>query len=330
LSTQTIEELQKIIADESRSTEDREAAAKHILVLQGHTEELARQDSKAERRAQFSGEQQRLAEALSRGRQSFNLVERNTDAVVIMDKLASLQIIRLMLDPDGSDGVIYAATNWNSRSNQSLADRMGDHKSQDEANPAYRLRMQSHEDQVTYAKRECATMRTPYVESVPEKKLEDAVRMTSQEFAEFAVSFHRKSLSWQLKGFVYDNLNLPGTAFFPRFIALQKASDEAEETIYKGAYAAHLRATDPQSGEEEAQGFLGMLACMREMERQAEAKSAERMKNRAPVIEAAPEPEEDDATPVPENTVPWYLQPSYLEEERKKEELSRASASYLI
>jgi hypothetical protein len=118
--------------------------------------------------------------------------------------------------------------------------------------------------------------------------------------------------------------------FLPRFIALQKASDEAEETIYKGAYAAHLSAIDPHSGEEEAQGFLDMLACMRELERQAEEKSAERIANRAPVLEAASAPEADAAVPAPKCTLPWYLEPAYLEEEKRREELARANASYRI
>jgi hypothetical protein len=44
----TIEELQKIVADESRSTEDREAAAQHILTLQGQPVEPTQQDRMAE------------------------------------------------------------------------------------------------------------------------------------------------------------------------------------------------------------------------------------------------------------------------------------------
>ncbi len=303
MSTATIKELQTVVADENRPADEREAAAKHILALQG--EEPApvseAEQKKAERRAQFSGQQQRLSDALSRGRSIFNLVERNTDAVAIMDKLAAMQIVRLMLDADGNDGVIYAATRWNSRSKQSLADRMQDHKSQNECNPAYRLSMQTKEAQEQYLRREYGTMKLPYVEPAPAKKLEDAVRMSSQEFAEFAVSFHRKSLNWQLKEFIYSNLDLPGTAFFPRFIALQKANDGAEKTIYKGAMAAHFRAVDPSAGDEDAQSFLDMLACMRELERQAEQRSAERIAKHAPVVESpAPEPEPPKPEPAPQ------------------------------
>jgi hypothetical protein len=44
LSTQTIEELQAIVADENRPTEEREAAAKHILTLQGQPVELTQEE----------------------------------------------------------------------------------------------------------------------------------------------------------------------------------------------------------------------------------------------------------------------------------------------
>jgi hypothetical protein len=286
------------------------------------TQSLGISTEASERRASFPRAQQRLSGKLSLGNKAFDVIEGSSNVTDIVDKLACMQIVRMMLDPDGNDGIIYAVSaGWNSASKDSIADRMGKHKSNNECNPTYRLGMQSQERQVTYGKRECGTLRIPYVEPKPEKKLEDATRMSSKEFAEFAANFHRKSLNWELKEFIYSNLNLPGTAFFPKFVAIQKKSDDAEEVIYKGAYAAHLRALDPSLGEDEAQDFLDMLSSMRWLENREAERSADRIAKRAPVVEAKPEAApEPESEPEPKSAVPWYMQESYLKEKQQKEQ----------
>ncbi len=278
----TIVELQQIVADESRSVEERKQAAELILAMQGQKEAVAVEQRRSERRAQFPRAQQRLATNLSLGNPAFNLVESKTNVTATVDKIAVMQIIRAMLDDDGNDGLIYAAWGWNSQSSESLADRMGDHQSQHECNPAYRLGMQSVADQKAYVRREMATLKVPYVELPPERRLEDAVRMTSEQFARFAVDFHRKALAWELKQFVFDHLNTPGTEFFPAFISLQGEADAQEEAVYKNAYAAHLRATDPNLGEDEAADFLEMLSSMRGRENLEAERRAKRIAARRP------------------------------------------------
>lgn len=264
-----------------------------LAVLQGQQSEQARTDQPvepaapepvdpalAERRNNFTGAQRRLADGLSRGQRQYNLIDSNrSDASAVSDKLVILQITRLMLNPDGNDGILYAVMNWNSKSQQSLADRIGDHASKDECNPQWRLGMQSAEWQRAYGKRQTEIMKVPYVEPRPELKLDAKalVRMSSQEFAEFVVEFHRQVLQWELKAYIYANVATPAKKFFDGFVRLQREADAKEEALYKGAMAAHILATDPALGEEEAQDFLDILAWMGQRERLEAARRAERI-----------------------------------------------------
>ena len=223
----------------------------------------------AERRAFFPGAQRRLADGLSRGQRHLNLMyAQRTDPSLISEKLAVMQIVRLMLDDDGVDGILYAAVNWNSRSNQSLADRMGSHVSNTECNPRWRLGMLPAE-QRAYTRREAAAMKVPYVVPKPQPKLDAhvLVHMSSEQFAEFVIEFRRRLLNWDLKQYVYANLTTPAPQFFSEFVGMQKLADEAEEELFKGAMAAHVSATDPNLGEDEAQPFLKLLRWMGQRER---------------------------------------------------------------
>jgi hypothetical protein len=145
VSTKTIQELQKLVADGNRSEEERRQAAEHILKLKESDGESKAPEpivdpALVERRALFSGAQRRLAEGLSRGQRNLNLIDDGRSSVAkIADKLAMAQIIRLMLDVDGSDGILYAVTGWNSESKKTLAERMGDHASNHECNAQWRL-----------------------------------------------------------------------------------------------------------------------------------------------------------------------------------------------
>lgn len=241
----------------------------------------------SERRTQFPASQQRLAAELSRGNKAFDLIEGRSGITATMDKLVVLQIIKLMLDADGNDGILYAATGWSSGSKQTLADRMGDHKSQNECNPQWRLGMQSQDRQEAYAKKLAGELKLPYVEPKPEDRLEDAIHMSSRQFAEFAVDFHRKVLQWDLKAYIYANLTTPAKEFFAGFVDLQKESDDQQATVFNGAYSAHLRAADPALGEDAAQDFLDMLSNMRWLENREKERSAERIAKQAPVAEVA-------------------------------------------
>jgi hypothetical protein len=297
LSTSTIEELQKIVADDNRSEEERKQAAELILAMQGQVA-TAEVQHNSERRSQFTGAQQSLAAALSRGSKAFDIIEGTSGVTATRDKLVTLQVIGLMLDEDGNDGILYAATGWSSQSKQTLADRMADHKSRNECNPQWRLVMQSADRQAEYTKKLAGDLKLPYSEPKPQRRLEDATKMTSQEFAEFAVSFHRKSLQWDLKQYVYDNLNTPAEDFFAAFVKPQKDSEDQEEAVFKNAYAAHLRAFDPDLGEEEARDFLDMLSSMRWLENREKDRSAKRIAERVPVTLELPEPEPETAVEV--------------------------------
>lgn len=234
----------------------------------------------AERHAQFTGAQRRLADVLSRGRSQHNLIDnRRSDASVTSDKLVVAQIIRLMLGHDGCDGILYAVTGWSSGSKKSLAERMGNHVSNHECDPRWRLGMQTEERQRAYRKRESEIMKVPNTEPPRPLKLDAKalVHMTSAQFAEFVVEFHRQILAWDLKQFVYDNLETPPSEFFAGFVALQRQADAEEEELFKSAATAHILATDSALGEKEAQDFLHILAWMGQRERLEAARRAERI-----------------------------------------------------
>jgi hypothetical protein len=289
VSTATIEELQRIVTDETRSTEDRRAAAEHILALQANTTvepAPAVDPALAKRRAQFTGAQRRLADILAisgqsiQGGKGFHLIDADRAEVSVnSDKLVAMQIVRLMLDDDGSDGILYAAINWKSQSQKTLADRMGDHPCNHECDPAYRLGMQSPDKRRAYVKKQCDLLGVPYLEPQPELKLDAKalVRMSSQQFAEFAIEFHRRVLSWDLKQYVYDNLHTPAAQFFAEFVALQKQADAEEESLFKNAMAAHMLATAADSDDEDAEEFLGLLAWMGQRSRLEDMRRLERI-----------------------------------------------------
>src|SRR6266852_3253112 len=104
MSTATIEQLQRIVADDSRTAEERRHAAEHILKLQESDREPKEPEplvdpAMTKRRAQFSGAQRRLADGLSRGQRNFNLIDTGrSDGSTVTDKLGVAQVIRLMLD----------------------------------------------------------------------------------------------------------------------------------------------------------------------------------------------------------------------------------------
>lgn len=286
--TTTIEQLQKIAADENRTPEDRKQAAEHIIKLQESQQEPRAPEpvdpALAERRSHFSGAQRRLARQLSLGNRAFDFIDSNrSDATAISDQLVTMQIIRLMLDDDGSDGIIYAATNWKSSSKETLAERTTDQLLY-ECNPAYRYGMQTWERQRAYSKKTCVALELPYSEPKPVPKLKDIdfVGMPSADFAAFVTDFHRKVLQWNLKEYVYGNLHTPAKEFFKGFVQLQRDSDDHEEIMYKGAYAAHLRATDPDLGEEEAEDCLEMIRWMAAMQAREDERRAARIANHRP------------------------------------------------
>jgi hypothetical protein len=129
--------------------------------------------------------------------------------------------------------------------------------------------MQPADKQRAYAKRQAELLKVPYIEPNPEPKLDAKamVHMTSEAFAGVMVEFHRKTLDWDLKQFVYDNLTTSAPEFFSRFVALQKEADKKEECVFKAAMAAHVLATDPKGTEEDADDFLDILAWMGQRER---------------------------------------------------------------
>jgi hypothetical protein len=224
-----------------------------------------------ERRSHFSGAQRRLADILAisgqsiQGGNGFDLIDAGRSEVSVnSDKLVAMQIIRLMLDDDGSDGILYAVTNWKSQSKQTLADRMGDYVRDNECNPQWRLGMQTPERQQAYAKRQALLLKVNYVQPKPEMKLDakTLVRMSSPQFAEFAIEFHRRVLIWDMKQYVYDNLRTPASQFFAGFLELQRNADAEEESLFKNAMAAHMLATAPDSNESDAEEFLGLLSWM--------------------------------------------------------------------
>jgi len=234
----------------------------------------------AERRAQFTGAQRRLAAGLSAISKGTNLIDsKSSEASVISDKLVTMQIWRLMLDDDGSDGILYAVTNWNSKSTKTLADRMGNPAINSECNPQWRLGMQPSERRAAYIKKQCDLLRIPYLEPQPELKLDAKVlvSMSSEKFAEFVVEFHRRVLGWDLKAFVYDNLRTPAAEFFAGFLEIQKQADAEEESLFKNAMAAHMPATAPDSDESDAEEFLGLLAWMGQRERLEAGRRLERI-----------------------------------------------------
>jgi len=190
-----------------------------------------------------------------------------------------MQIIRLMLDDDGSDGILYAVTNWKSQSKQTLADRMGDYIRDNECNLQWRLGMQTLERQQAYARRQALLLKVNYVQPKPEMKLDakTLVRMSSQQFAEFVIEFHRRVLSWDMKQYVYDNLGTPASQFFAEFVALQKQADAEEEELFKNAMAAHMLATAFDSDENDAEDFLGLLAWIGQRTRLEDMRRLERI-----------------------------------------------------
>lgn len=246
----------------------------------------------AERRAQFTGAQRRLADILAisgqsiQGGNAFHLIDAagRSEVSVNSDKLVAMQIVRLMLDDDGSDGILYAAVNWKSHHNQTLADRMGNHAINSECNPAYRLGLQSPNKRRAYLRKQCDLLKIPYIEPQPELKLDGKtlVRMSSEKFAEFVVEFHRRVLDWDLKAFVYDNLSTPAAEFFAGFLDLQRNADAQEESLFKNAMAAHMLATSPDSDDEDAEECLGLLAWMGQRERLEDMRRLERIAKQKP------------------------------------------------
>ena len=308
MSITTIERLQRIVADETRTTEERQLAAEHIIQLQEAAKEPAGSavdPALEEHRSHFTDAQRRLAATLGMFGKNFgtnsNVIDtKHSEVSAISDKLVVMQIIRLMLDDDGNDGVLYAVVNWRSTSKQSLAERMGNHPANSECNPQWRLGMQPRAKQEAYGKRQAQLLKVAYVAPTPEPKLDakTLVRMSSQQFAETVVNFHRKVLSWDLKQFVYDNLTTPPKEFFEAFVAMQKKADE-EEVLFKGAYSAHLRATDPNLGEEEAEDFLELLRWMAAMKRREERRRTERIaKQRPRNVETKPAAPESPTPPI--------------------------------
>lgn len=202
-----------------------------------------------------------------------------------------------------ADGILYAAINWKSRSEKTLADRMGNHPCNHECDPAYRLGMQSQDKRRAYVKKQCDLLGVPYLEPQPELKLDAKalVRMTSQQFAEFVVEFHQRVLSWDLKQYVYENLKTPAKEFFDGFVRLQREADAEEESLFQNSMAAHMLATSPDSDESDAEEFLGLLAWMgqrerieagRRLERISKQKSRDASPSQAPaetIHETAPE-----------------------------------------
>jgi hypothetical protein len=264
----------------------------------------------AKRRAQFTGAQRRLADILAisgqsiQGGKGFHLIDADRAEVSVnSDKLVAMQIVRLMLDDDGNDGILHAVVNWKSRSEKTLADRMGNHPCNHECDPAYRLGMQSPDKRRAYVKKQCDLLGVPYLEPQPELKLDAKalVRMTSQQFAEFVVEFHRRVLDWDLKAFVYDNVSTPAAEFFAGFLDLQRNADAEEESLFQNSMAAHMLATSPDSDESDAEEFLGLLAWMgqrerieagRRLERISKQKSRDASPSQAPaetIHETAPE-----------------------------------------
>ena len=240
----------------------------------------------AERRAHFTGAQHRLADVLATGGRGihggngFHLIDSNrSDVSMISDKLVVAQLIRLMLDDDGLDGIIYAVTNWNSKSAKTLSDRMDTHNSNHECDPAYRLGMQPSEKRSAYLKGQGDILKIPYTEPKPQTKPdgEALVRMASEEFAAFVIDFHRQVVSWDLKQFIFDNLKTPAKEFFDGFLALQKKADAEEESLFKNAMAAHVLATDPARDESDAEDFLDILAWVGQRSRLEDMRRQERI-----------------------------------------------------
>ena len=282
-----------------------------LAVLQGQSQEKDApaepiDPALAERRAKFTGAQRRLAHVLSWGGKYSNLIDSGrTDASVLSDKLVTMQIVRLMLDSDGSDGIMYAVTGWNSKRDHTLAERIGNHTSLYECDPHWRLGMQSPERQEAYRRREAQALKLPYSEPRPPLKLEanTLVRMTAEEFAAFVIEFHRQVLHWDLKAYTYANLHTPAPEFFDGFVRLQREADKAEEGLFNDAMAAHMLATGPDLGEAEAQSFLAMLASMGERQRLEEKRRAERIAQQRPRTEPNPPTTTEPAPAAAEH--PW-------------------------